>query len=71
MSLALRLFRHHRGAAIATGLIALIGMALVSTMTTLLATGLADSTAEEDRSFLTQFPARPSAAAPGRSAGRA
>ncbi|MFD4192108.1 FtsX-like permease family protein [Amycolatopsis thermoflava] len=56
VGLALRLFRHHRGAAIATGLIALIGMALVSTMTTLLATGLADGTAEADRSFLTQFP---------------
>ncbi|WP_116110655.1 ABC transporter permease [Amycolatopsis ruanii] len=56
VGLALRLFRHHRGAAVATGLIAVIGMALVTAMTALLATGLADTTTVADRSFLTQFP---------------
>ncbi|NIH78988.1 FtsX-like permease family protein [Amycolatopsis viridis] len=56
VGLALRLFRHHRGAAIATGLVALIGMGLVTAMTALLGTGLADTTAAADRPFLTEFP---------------
>ncbi|ROP35072.1 FtsX-like permease family protein [Saccharothrix texasensis] len=56
LKLALRLVSHHRTTAVATGLIALVGMALVVAMTTILATGLADRTAAADRAFLTQFP---------------
>ncbi|GLY64645.1 FtsX-like permease family protein [Amycolatopsis taiwanensis] len=56
ISLALRLFRYHRAAAVATGLVALVGMALVVAMAALLDTGLAESTAAADRAFLTQFP---------------
>lgn len=56
LKLALRLFGHHRAAAVATGLVALVGMALVVAMTALLGTGLSGSTAAADREFLTQFP---------------
>ncbi|UKD58106.1 ABC transporter permease [Amycolatopsis sp. FU40] len=56
LRLALRLFGHHRAAAVATGLVALVGMALVVAMTALLGTGLSGSTAPADRGFLTQFP---------------
>ncbi|MFD2470581.1 FtsX-like permease family protein [Amycolatopsis silviterrae] len=54
--LALRLFGHHRAAAVATGLVALVGMALVVAMAALLGTGLSESSAAADRGFLTQFP---------------
>ncbi|WP_116199990.1 FtsX-like permease family protein [Amycolatopsis circi] len=56
LKLALRLFGHHRAAAVATGLVALVGMALVVAMAALLGTGLSGSTAPADRGFLTQFP---------------
>ncbi|MEU6644128.1 ABC transporter permease [Saccharomonospora sp. NPDC046836] len=56
IALACRLFRHHRATALATGLVALVGMALVVAMAALLGTGLADGTARADRPFLTQFP---------------
>ncbi|MGW7537732.1 FtsX-like permease family protein [Amycolatopsis sp. NPDC054798] len=56
LRLALRLSGHHRAAAVATGLVALAGMALVVAMTTLLGTGLSAGTAPADREFLTQFP---------------
>ncbi|MCG3753555.1 FtsX-like permease family protein [Amycolatopsis sp. Poz14] len=56
LRLALRLFGHHRAAAVATGLVALVGMALVVAMTALLGTGLSGGTAAADRGFLTQFP---------------
>ncbi|MFJ1765366.1 FtsX-like permease family protein [Amycolatopsis sp. NPDC088138] len=56
VSLALRLFRHHRGSAVATGLVAVTGMALVVAMAALLGTGLAGGTAAADRAFLVQFP---------------
>lgn len=55
-SLALRLARHHRGAALATGLVAVVGMALVVAMTAVLGTGLATGTAAADRAFLVEFP---------------
>ncbi|MEV0229500.1 ABC transporter permease [Nonomuraea sp. NPDC050786] len=54
--LALRSLAHHRAAAIATGLVALVGTMLVTGMMSLLGTGLADSTAAADRAFLVQFP---------------
>lgn len=56
MALALRSIRRHHGAALATGLVAVLGTSLVTAMTALLATGLAPSTAADDRAFLTQFP---------------
>ncbi len=56
ITLALRSIPQHRGSALATGLVAVVGTALVTAMTALLATGLAPSTAEDDRPFLTQFP---------------
>ncbi|SFQ04144.1 FtsX-like permease family protein [Amycolatopsis rubida] len=56
LRLALRLFGHHRAAAVATGLVALAGMALVVAMTALLGTGLSGGAAPADRGFLTQFP---------------
>ncbi|MBB5078362.1 FtsX-like permease family protein [Nonomuraea endophytica] len=56
LTLALRSFAHHRTVALATGLVALVGTVLVSSMTSLLATGLAEGTATADRPFLTQFP---------------
>lgn len=54
--LALRSFAHHRSAAIATGLVALVGTILVTGMMSLLGTGLAETTATADRAFLVQFP---------------
>ncbi|WP_043636163.1 FtsX-like permease family protein [Nonomuraea candida] len=56
LKLALRSFAHHRAGAIATGLVALVGMALVTGMMSLLATGLDAGTAAADRSFLVPFP---------------
>lgn len=56
LTLALRSFSHHRAAALATGLVAFVGMTLVTAMAALLGTGLAASTAAADRPFLTQFP---------------
>jgi putative ABC transport system permease protein len=56
ITLALRSIPQHRGAAFAAGLVAIVGTALVTAMTALLATGLASSTAHGDRAFLTQFP---------------
>jgi putative ABC transport system permease protein len=56
LKLALRSFAHHRATAIATGLVALVGMSLVTGMMSLLATGLADTTVAADRAFLVQFP---------------
>ncbi|UBU12492.1 FtsX-like permease family protein [Nonomuraea gerenzanensis] len=56
LKLALRSFAHHRAAAIATGLVALVGTILVTGMMSLLGTGLAASTAAADRAFLVQFP---------------
>lgn len=56
LKLALRLVHHHRTSAVATGLVALVGTALVVAMTALLGTGLAGGTAAADRDFLTQFP---------------
>ncbi|SDL21173.1 putative ABC transport system permease protein [Glycomyces sambucus] len=54
--LALRSLAHHRVSAIATGLVATAGIALVTAMAGLLGTGLADATAAADRAFLVQFP---------------
>ncbi|MFI9847055.1 FtsX-like permease family protein [Nonomuraea sp. NPDC051941] len=54
--IAMRSFAHHRAAAIATGLVALVGTILVTGMMSLLGTGLARSTAAGDRAFLVQFP---------------
>ncbi|WP_336216793.1 ABC transporter permease [Nonomuraea sp. LPB2021202275-12-8] len=56
LKLAMRSFAHHRATAIATGLVALVGMSLVTGMMSLLGTGLADSTAAADRAFLVPFP---------------
>ncbi|GLZ79574.1 hypothetical protein Afil01_43810 [Actinorhabdospora filicis] len=52
----LRSLAHHRGGAVASGLVAFIGTVLVTTMAGLLGTGLADTTIGDDKSFLTQFP---------------
>ncbi|MGW0806345.1 FtsX-like permease family protein [Nonomuraea sp. NPDC002799] len=52
----MRSFAHHRAAAIATGLVTLVGTILVTGMMSLLGTGLAESTAAADRAFLVQFP---------------
>jgi putative ABC transport system permease protein len=54
--IAIRSFAHHRTAAIATGLVALVGTILVTGMMSLLGTGLAGSTVAADREFLVQFP---------------
>ncbi|TYB62818.1 FtsX-like permease family protein [Nonomuraea sp. PA05] len=56
LKIALRSFAHHRTAAIATGLVALVGTMLITGMMSLLGTGLATSTAAADRTFLVQFP---------------
>ncbi|AQZ68621.1 putative ABC transporter integral membrane protein [[Actinomadura] parvosata subsp. kistnae] len=56
IKIAVRSFAYHRTAAIATGLVALVGTILVTSMMTLLGTGLAPSTAAADRAFLVQFP---------------
>ncbi|MEV4357398.1 ABC transporter permease [Nonomuraea sp. NPDC049625] len=56
IKIAMRSFAHHRAAAIATGLVALVGTILVTGMMSLLGTGLARSTAAGDRAFLVQFP---------------
>ncbi|MGW2149935.1 FtsX-like permease family protein [Nonomuraea bangladeshensis] len=56
LKLAIRSFAHHRAGAVATGLVALVGMILVTAMTSLLGTGLAAGTAAADRAFLVQFP---------------
>lgn len=56
IKIAMRSFAHHRAAAIATGLVALVGTILVTGMMSLLGTGLAGSTAAADRAFLVQFP---------------
>ncbi|MGR6914424.1 FtsX-like permease family protein [[Actinomadura] parvosata] len=56
IKVAVRSFAYHRTAAIATGLVALVGTILVTSMMTLLGTGLAPSTAAADRAFLVQFP---------------
>ncbi|MCK2213282.1 ABC transporter permease [Actinomadura sp. ATCC 31491] len=56
LRITLRSFAHHRAGALATGLVALVGMILVTGMTSLLGTGLAASTAAADRPFLVQFP---------------
>ncbi|MGW6504332.1 FtsX-like permease family protein [Nonomuraea angiospora] len=56
IKIAVRSFAHHRAAAIATGLVALVGTILVTGMMSLLGTGLARSTAAADRAFLVQFP---------------
>ena len=52
----LRSLAHHRGGAAATGLVALIGTVLVTSMAALLATGLSDRVDDADRDFLTKFP---------------
>jgi putative ABC transport system permease protein len=56
IKIALRSFAHHRAAAIATGLVALVGTILVTGMMSLLGTGLAETTVAADRAFLAQFP---------------
>lgn len=56
IKIAMRSFAHHRAAAIATGLVTLVGTILVTGMMSLLGTGLAESTAAADRAFLVQFP---------------
>ncbi|MBB4685760.1 FtsX-like permease family protein [Amycolatopsis jiangsuensis] len=56
LTLAVRLLRHHRATAVATGLVAVAGMALVVAMAALLGTGRSRGTAAADRDFLTQFP---------------
>ncbi|MFI6457801.1 FtsX-like permease family protein [Streptosporangium amethystogenes] len=56
IKIAVRSFAHHRAAAIATGLVALVGTILVTGMMSLLGTGLAETTVAADRAFLVQFP---------------
>ncbi|SDI24460.1 putative ABC transport system permease protein [Sinosporangium album] len=56
IKIAIRSFAHHRGSAIATGLVALVGTILVTGMMSLLGTGLAESTVAADREFLVRFP---------------
>ncbi|MFF0771233.1 FtsX-like permease family protein [Nonomuraea wenchangensis] len=56
LKLAIRSFAHHRAGAVATGLVALVGMILVTGMMSLLGTGLATGTVAADRAFLVQFP---------------
>lgn len=55
LALALRSFTHHRVAAVATGLVAMVGTMLVTAMAGVHSTGLAPATADADRPFLTQF----------------
>ncbi|KAF0846006.1 FtsX-like permease family protein [Nocardia caishijiensis] len=54
MRLVARSFAHHRASAVATGLVAAAGTALVTAMAGLLGTGL--SAVPDDRDFLVQFP---------------
>ncbi|NUR89728.1 MAG: ABC transporter permease, partial [Nonomuraea sp.] len=56
IGLALRSFAHHRGGALATGLVALAGTVLVAGMMAVLGTGLSASTPAADKEFLVQFP---------------
>lgn len=56
IGLVLRSFAHHRVSVLATGLVAVVGTALVTAMAGLLGTGLAAGTAAGDRDFLVQFP---------------
>ncbi len=56
IGLAVRSFAHHRASAVTTGLVAMVGTALVTAMAGLLGTGLSADTTTGDRDFLVQFP---------------
>ncbi|NEW48512.1 ABC transporter permease [Nocardia cyriacigeorgica] len=56
IGLAVRSFAHHKAAAVTTGLVAMVGTALVTAMAGLLGTGLSSDTAVGDRDFLVRFP---------------
>jgi putative ABC transport system permease protein len=53
--IAVRSAAHNRGSVLATGIVALVGAVLAAAMAGVLGTGLAATTAEADRPFLTQF----------------
>ncbi|MGY4719550.1 FtsX-like permease family protein [Naumannella huperziae] len=57
ISVALQSAAYHRRSLLATGLVGLVGTALVAGMAGILASGLAPGANDADRPFLTQFPA--------------